>query len=387
MDRIYRLGLTWILVCMVSIFGTVWAYGEESDTENIDLKALTAVLTDAETGRVLYDKNADAPMAMASTTKIMTCLVILENAELDEVVTVSDYAASMPDVQLNAVSGDAFYIEDLLYALMLESHNDVAVALAEHVGGSEKDFSEMMNCRAKEMGCTNTKFVTANGLDAENHYTTARDLAQITIEALKNEIFLKIIQTSEYSFENISGTRSYYVSNKNSFLNQMEGAYGVKTGFTNNAGYCFVGAAVQDEKNLVSVVLGSGWPPNKEWKWTDTIKLMNYGFSNFSYRKINPAKIDVGTLLVEDGVQSCAMLKTDSIEEKLLMSETDKLTVNIVKEFKRKAPVNEGEVVGWIDYQINNESVKKYPIYIEHTIMKKTYADYLKQVFRCWTMF
>lgn len=387
MDRIYRLGLTWILVCMVSIFGTVWAYGEEPDTENIDLKALTAVLTDAETGRVLYDKNADAPMAMASTTKIMTCLVILENAELDEVVTVSDYAASMPDVQLNAVSGDAFYIEDLLYALMLESHNDVAVALAEHVGGSEKDFSEMMNCRAKEMGCTNTKFVTANGLDAENHYTTARDLAQITIEALKNEIFLKIIQTSEYSFENISGTRSYYVSNKNSFLNQMEGAYGVKTGFTNNAGYCFVGAVVQDEKNLVSVVLGSGWPPNKEWKWTDTIKLMNYGFSNFSYRKINPAKIDVGTLLVEDGVQSCAMLKTDSIEEKLLMSETDKLTVNIVKEFKRKAPVNEGEVVGWIDYQINNESVKKYPIYIEHTIMKKTYADYLKQVFRCWTMF
>lgn len=387
MDRIYRLGLTWILVCMVSIFGTVWAYGEEPDTENIDLKALTAVLTDAETGRVLYDKNADAPMAMASTTKIMTCLVILENAELDEVVTVSDYAASMPDVQLNAVSGDAFYIEDLLYALMLESHNDVAVALAEHVGGSEKDFSEMMNCRAKEMGCTNTKFVTANGLDAENHYTTARDLAQITIEALKNEIFLKIIQTSEYSFENISGTRSYYVSNKNSFLNQMEGAYGVKTGFTNNAGYCFVGAAVQDEKNLVSVVLGSGWPPNKEWKWTDTIKLMNYGFSNFSYRKINPAKIDVGTLLVEDGVQSCAMLKTDSIEEKLLMSETDKLSVNIVKEFKRKAPVNEGEVVGWIDYQINNESVKKYPIYIEHTIMKKTYADYLKQVFRCWTMF
>lgn len=387
MDRIYRLGLTWILVCMVSIFGTVWAYGEESDTENIDLKALTAVLTDAETGRVLYDKNADAPMAMASTTKIMTCLVILENAELDEVVTVSDYAASMPDVQLNAVSGDAFYIEDLLYALMLESHNDVAVALAEHVGGSEKDFSEMMNRRAKEMGCTNTKFVTANGLDAENHYTTARDLAQITIEALKNEIFLKIIQTSEYSFENISGTRSYYVSNKNSFLNQMEGAYGVKTGFTNNAGYCFVGAVVQDEKNLVSVVLGSGWPPNKEWKWTDTIKLMNYGFSNFSYRKINPAKIDVGTLLVEDGVQSCAMLKTDSIEEKLLMSETDKLSVNIVKEFKRKAPVNEGEVVGWIDYQINNESVKKYPIYIEHTIMKKTYADYLKQVFRCWTMF
>lgn len=387
MDRIYRLGLTWILVCMVSIFGTVWAYGEEPDTENIDLKALTAVLTDAETGRVLYDKNADAPMAMASTTKIMTCLVILENAELDEVVTVSDYAASMPDVQLNAVSGDAFYIEDLLYALMLESHNDVAVALAEHVGGSEKDFSEMMNRRAKEMGCTNTKFVTANGLDAENHYTTARDLAQITIEALKNEIFLKIIQTSEYSFENISGTRSYYVSNKNSFLNQMEGAYGVKTGFTNNAGYCFVGAVVQDEKNLVSVVLGSGWPPNKEWKWTDTIKLMNYGFSNFSYRKINPAKIDVGTLLVEDGVQSCAMLKTDSIEEKLLMSETDKLSVNIVKEFKRKAPVNEGEVVGWIDYQINNESVKKYPIYIEHTIMKKTYADYLKQVFRCWTMF
>lgn len=135
-------------------------------------------------------------MAMASTTKIMTCLVALENAQLSDLVEISEYAAGMPDVQLNAVAGDSFYLGDLLYALMLESDNDVAVAIAEHVGGSVEAFAEMMNVRAEELGCTQTCFVTPNGLDAEGHCTTAAELAKIASEAIKNETFVKIINTA-----------------------------------------------------------------------------------------------------------------------------------------------------------------------------------------------
>ena len=207
-ERFYRLCLTWALVCLVSVFGTLWVHAEELDSfPDNQLHAQSAVLVDGETGRILYEKNANKKMAMASTTKIMTCLVALENSKPDDIVTISQYAASMPDVQLNAIEGDVFYIEDLLYALMLESHNDVAVAIAEHVGGSEEEFANLMNERAKEIGCTNTHFVTANGLDAEEHYTTASDLAKITVEALKNDAFCNIIQTEYYKY---SGKLEFY---------------------------------------------------------------------------------------------------------------------------------------------------------------------------------
>ena len=195
MERLYRIGLTCVLVCVVSLFGTLWVYSMSSEEAeaNLKLHAQAAVLIDGDTSRILYGKNENIPLAMASTTKIMTCLMALENARMDDIVVISDYAASMPDVQLNAKSGDSFYMEDLLYALMLESHNDVAVAIAEHVGGSEEEFANMMNRRAKELGCIQTNFVTANGLDAEEHYTTAEELARITIEALNNKKFIEIM--------------------------------------------------------------------------------------------------------------------------------------------------------------------------------------------------
>ncbi|MEI3266620.1 MAG: serine hydrolase [Frisingicoccus sp.] len=231
-------------------------------------------------------ENEDEPMAMASTTKIMTCLVALENAELSDTVNISEYAASMPDVQLNAVAGDSFRLEDLLYALMLESDNDVAVAIAEHVGGSVEGFAAMMNARAEALGCIQTCFVTPNGLDAEGHCTTAAELAKIAAEAIKNETFVKIINTPSHSFSNIEGTRQYQVSNKDAFLQLMDGAFGVKTGFTGDAGYCFVGALNRDGRVFISVVLGSGWPPNKSYKWQDTMKIMNFGLENYEKSRL-----------------------------------------------------------------------------------------------------
>ncbi len=244
--------------------------------DNLRLYAQSAVLMDADNGRVLYEKNGFQEMPMASTTKIMTCIVTLENASPDDVVTVSKYASTMPDVQLNIAGGEQYLLRDLLYSLMLESHNDVAVAIAEHVGGSVEGFAAMMNAKAKELGCEHTHFVTPNGLDADEHYTTAVELAKIASYAIKNEEFLKITNTAAWEFKDLKKSRSFSVSNKDRFLYMYDGAIGIKTGFTGKAGYCFVGAVDKNDKTFVSAVLASGWPPHKNYKWSDTTELMDY---------------------------------------------------------------------------------------------------------------
>ena len=232
MERMVRICLTMVLSGLIGLAGTLWVYGEEGEEKEPEaLYARAAVLADGESGRILWEKNGDEPMAMASTTKIMTCLVALENGAMDDVVEISENAAAMPDVQLDAAAGDHFLMEDLLYALMLESDNDVAVAIAEHVGGSVEGFAEMMNRRASDLGCRQTHFVTPNGLDAQGHQTTAAELAKISAEAIKNPTFVKIINTPSRSFSNTEGNRQYQVSNKDAFLQMMDGAFGNFTGW------------------------------------------------------------------------------------------------------------------------------------------------------------
>lgn len=396
MERFARICFTWILACVVGAAGTLWVNAvtnknEQSDNEgkmnDFSLNAQAAALIDADTGRLLWGKNADTPLAMASTTKIMTCLVALENVKMDAVVEISEYAASMPDVQLNAVAGDTFYLKDLLYALMLESDNDVAVAVAEYVGGSEEAFASMMNERAKKIGCQNTHFVTANGLDAESHYTTAADLGKIAAEAIQNETLVDIINTPAYSFSNVEGSRYYQVNNKNSFLNMMEGAFGVKTGYTNDAGYCFVGALKRDGRTYISTVLGSGWPPNKNYKWQDTIKLMNYGLENYTLKTIGMNQFDVGTLEVTNGIDTKVALNVDCQTRKILLSETDKVSVKLVKALEVQAPVDKNEVVGWLYYQVNDTLVEKFPIYTVESVGRKTLSDCFEKMLWRWFCF
>jgi len=380
--------LTWFLVCLVSIFGTLWVYGEDTEErKELELHAQGAALVDGDTGRLLYGKNEDIPMAMASTTKIMTCLIALENSDMNDKVQISEYAASMPDVQLNAVQGDTFYMKDLLYSLMLESHNDVAVAIAEHIGGSEDRFAEMMNTKARDLGCRQTHFVTANGLDADGHCTTAKELAQITVEALKNEQFVEIINTSTHGFSNIEGTRHYQVNNKNSFLYLMEGAFGVKTGFTNDAGYCFVGAASQNEETFISVVLGSGWPPNKTFKWKDTTALMEYGFNCYEKKEIGTDRLDVGVLEVRNGIKNEVMLNVDCQTRDIILNEKDVVSIEIIKELRKNAPVKQNEIVGWVYYRVNNQTIDKYPIYITETIERENFGYCLKSLLKQWQFF
>ncbi len=319
-------------------------------------------LIDADSNRILCSKDADSKLPMASTTKIMTCIVALENSSKNEIVKVSDYAASMPDVQLNMVSGDKFYLKDLLYSLMLESHNDTAVAIAEHIGGSVEGFAQLMNEKALEIGCKKTHFVTPNGLDNKEHYTTAYELCLIASYAIQNKNFLHIINTASHSFTNCDKTRSYSVNNKDAFLRTYKGSFGIKTGFTGNAGYCFCGAARRNGITLISSVLACGWPPDKSRKWSDTKKLMDYGFNAYQIVNIAP-DTPLPDQKVTGGQSKKVPLKRTSTKDfSILMSQNDTLTIRYDIPKSLSAPVRQGDIIGYENYFINNKLYCQFPI-------------------------
>ena len=371
-----------------------------------ELYALSACLMDADSGRVLYDKNADEVRAMASTTKIMTLIVALEYANEDDIVTVSPYAASMPDVQLNIMAGEQYRLGDLYYAMMLESFNDVAVTIAEYIGecyalnqddrtantdikarsydDSKKyvhTFAKLMNEKAKELGCENTYFITPNGLDAEDengkHSTTAKELAVIASYAIKNERFNDIIGTRQYSFCEVNGTRNCSAYNKDAFLNQMNGAFGIKTGFTGNAGYCFVGALKSDGRTFISVVLGSGWPSNRTYKWKDTRKLMEYGINNFFPRAVFSTIKNYKDVKVKDGMEesTSTCIKGDL---SLILCEADDVRVVYELEDYIDAPVNVGDIVGKAIIYVNGQRMGSFPI--TAAVERANYMWYLKRL-------
>ncbi len=373
-----------------------------------ELYALSACLMDADSGRVLYDKNADEVRAMASTTKIMTLIVALEYANENDIVTVSPYAASMPDVQLNIRAGEQYRLGDLYYAMMLESFNDVAVTIAEYIGecyalnqddrtantdikarsydDSKKyvhTFAKLMNEKAKELGCENTYFITPNGLDAEDengkHSTTAKELAVIASYAIKNERFNDIIGTRQYSFCEVNGTRNCSAYNKDAFLNQMNGAFGIKTGFTGNAGYCFVGALKSDGRTFISVVLGSGWPSNRTYKWKDTRKLMEYGINNFFPRTVFSTIEDYKDVRVKDGMEESAStcIKGDL---SLILCDADDVRVVYELEDYIEAPVSAGDVVGKAIIYVNGQRMGSFPITAAAAVERANYMWYLKRL-------
>lgn len=244
-------------------------------------------LTDGSTDRLLHGKNEKNPMANASTTKILTCIVALENTNMSDVVTISSNAMNQPKVRLGMGEGEVYPLADLLYALMLESYNDCAVAIAEHVAGSEEEFSKLLNEKAKGIGCLDTYFITPNGLDAEDngnfHHTTAKDLCKIMAYCVwkspQKENFLKITQTLSYQGSN--GINDYSFTNKNTLLQSMDGLISGKTGFTAKAGYCYVAAYEIDGERYCIALLACGWPNNKTYKWQDAKALLGYGANNY----------------------------------------------------------------------------------------------------------
>lgn len=360
----------------------------EGTPEN--LYARSAVLMDADTGRILFGKNDNEVMPMASTTKIMTLLVTLEHADLDEIVEVSARAASMPDVQLHIRKGERYRLQDLCYSLMLESHNDSAVAIAEHVGGTVEGFAAMMNQKAKHLGCYHTYFITPNGLDAEDehgkHSTTARDLARIMRCCIKNETFLSITREPSWTFTDMDGNRSFTVQNKNAFLQMMEGALTGKTGFTNEAGYCYVGALERGEKRLITVVLACGWPNHKTWKWMDTKALMNYGLEDYHKERVGSDRMALESVSVTDGQKEKVEILTDAALEDFLLKEDDEFTMEVLVPDVLKAPVQAGELVGSVAYYINGQIVDLFPVYTASEVKKIDLEWRLRQVIDLWQM-
>lgn len=345
--------------------------------EPSSMHAKSYCLVDARSKRVLYGKDENKKMPMASTTKIMTCIIALEKGDMDSKVSVSSYAASMPDVQLNMQTGDSFYLKDLLYSLMLESHNDTAVAIAEHIGQTVEGFAALMNDKAAELGCTQTNFVTPNGLDDKEHYTTAKELCIIASYAIQNKDFLKIVQTKSHNFTNCKGSRSYSVHNHDAFLTNYSGAIGIKTGFTGNAGYCFCGAAKRNGKTLVTSVLACGWPPNKSYKWADTKKLMDYGFANFEEVTLSPRELPA-SLPVSNGTKSTLSIKrTTEKQISLMLSDKDTITVKTNLLPKINAPVRQGDILGYEEYYLNKELIYQFPIAAKENVKKRSHNYYI----------
>ncbi len=398
--------MTSILLAVIMMFFSVPApvFAEEP----FSLYSTAAVLMDADTGRVLFEKNGSEFMANASTTKILTCIVALENASLEEEVTVSSYAAGMPKVKLYIKAGEHFLLKDLLYSLMLESHNDSAVAIAEHVGGSMEGFADMMNAKAKEIGCNNSYFITPNGLDAtesggdvsgnavvKEHGTTAEDLARImaycAFYSPMKDTFLQITRTANYSFTNKEG-RSFQCTNHNTFLNMMEGALTGKTGFTNKAGYCYVGALERDGKRFTIALLACGWPNNKTWKWADAKTLFTYGLEHYTYnsteeimpdrRVYDPIPVWDGQTEGLDDVVSVPVeiVKGEGVDG-LLLSEEEEITLYWETKESISAPVYAGTHVGFIQYKVGDTVLREDKIVTVNSVEKIDYMWCLRKIF------
>ncbi len=387
-------------MALMLLLCSVTANAQEGNKE-LKLYAQAAVLMDADTGRVLYGKNEKEILPMASTTKIMTCILALEYGNLEQEAEVSSYAASMPKVKLYVKEGETYRLKDLLYSLMLESHNDSAVVIAEAVGGSVEGFASMMNQKARDIGCYDTYFITPNGLDAvvnENgriHSTTAADLAKImaycvTDSPAKDE-FLEITRTTSYNFSDVSGKRNFQCTNHNAFLSMMEEALSGKTGFTNNAGYCYVGAVESEGRIFTVALLACGWPNHKTYKWSDMKQLASYGMENFHKRDIYEEK-SFSPIPVSEGIagafaspfeQAYVEVRLDNGgEESLpyLLSEEDKVEVKttVVKELT--APVEAGEQAGTVSYYLNDRLVRQYLVLTQGAVDKITYRWIAKYI-------
>ena len=240
------------------------------------------IAIDRNTLSILYEKDAYSEVAMASTTKIMTAIIALENYNLDDMVEISKEAANVSGSTLGINSGTKMTLKDLLYGLMLRSGNDCAVAIAEHIANSTEEFAILMNNKAKDLNLTHTNFVTPHGLDNEDHYTTAYELAILTDYALKNDKFKKIVQTKTISI--CVNNTPRIISNTNELLGNLNGIYGVKTGFTFNAGRCLVSSCNRNGMDIIVVVLGAD---TKNQRTIDSINIINYIYNNFQYIDIS----------------------------------------------------------------------------------------------------
>ena len=334
---------------------------------------------------MIIGKNEDVKSAMASTTKIMTTIVILEKADLNEKVTVSAKAGGTGGSRLGLKRGDKASVRDLLYGLMLRSGNDAAVALAEHVGGSVKGFAELMNEKAIELGLTNTHFVTPHGLDDANHYTTALELAKLTDYAMDNETFAKIVGTKSTTI--YINNQSRQINNTNELLGVLNGVVGVKTGFTNNAGRCLVTETKRNNMDIITIVLGAD---TKKDRTKDSVNLIEYTFSKYKMYNLEEQiieefnkwkNINEKRILIIKGKTSNPKLALGAIEKATIpICDNDKIEYSINALTEIEAPVEQWNVMGTLTVKINGEILENIDIVNVNEVQKRDWKDYFKIV-------
>jgi D-alanyl-D-alanine carboxypeptidase (penicillin-binding protein 5/6) len=314
-----------------------------------EVSAKTAILMDAQSGQVLFERSADTPMYPASCTKILTALLALERGKLDDKVKASQRASTTDPSHIELKPGETLTLKQLLYALMLKSANDAAVAIAEHISGSVEKFADLMNERARELGCTNTHFVTPNGLHDKQHYTTAHDLALMARAALKREDFREITTTRTAQMPWAGKPWQRVVYNKNKFLSLFEGADGVKTGFTTPAGRCFVGSATRNGWQLIAVVLRC------DNVYQDAAGLLTYGFKNFHPMPLVKEGESVSSAKVVDGTaETCRVVTAGDVTIPYSKNREPLVERHIAWQSLR-APVKKGKEAGTLTVLVDGK--------------------------------
>ena len=350
------------------------------------LNSRVALIYDRASGRALYEKNGNKQTPMASTTKIMTAIVVVENSNLSDIVTIDSKAAGTGGSRLGLKENDKITVNDLLYGLMLRSGNDSAVALAIHVGGSIEGFAEMMNQKAKELKLVNTHFVVPHGLDKEGHYTTAYELAKITDYALKIDKIKEIVSTKTYTVT--INNQPKIISNTNELLGNLYGVYGVKTGFTNGAGRCLVTACKRDDLDIITVVIGAD---TKKYRTSDSMKLIEYAYKNYQIIDIKSKieeqfeewkKINQQRIKINKGLKNKIELKLQNLEyDKMAIKNTqvDNINIEINAMFYLEAPVEQNKVIGNLKVMLGDEVIELLEIYNQERIEKKDVKTYFTE--------
>lgn len=373
--KIFSLIIFAIILCNTFSYTLAVTLAEKTNELEKNLSSEAVLLMEASTGKVVYEKNGYEKKYPASTTKIMTAILAIEHCNLNETATASEFAInSVPSgySTANIQIGETLSVKDLLYALMLQSANESAVILAEHVSGSQEAFANLMNEKAKELGCKNTHFINPNGIHNENHYTTAYDLALITQYAMKNQTFRDIVKTTSFT---LPATTSYpsesrtYANTNNLIIydarNRPDNYYykyatGVKTGYTSAAKNCLVASAEKNGIEYISVVLGASITYEStgsvSHRYVDTISLFDYAFDNFSFRKLKSANNLIKTIKIENGKKdenSLDLLIASDVNSLVsLDNKSTQIDPDITLKEGLSAPITKGDIVGTISYKV-----------------------------------
>ena len=360
-------------------FALLFLYNGSAVAEGTDGSSRSSILIEAKTGRVLYEQNAHEPLPMASTTKIMTALVALENGNVHDLVTAGKNAFGVPGTSIYLSLGEQLPLLDMLYGLMLASGNDAAVAIAEHIGGDMDSFCRMMNERAAAIGCENTVFASPHGLPADNHHTTARDLALIAREAMQNPTFREIVSTQRASIPWAGHDYDRILNNKNRLLSEYPGAIGVKTGYTKAAGRCLVFAAKRDGLELIGVVLNC-----PDW-FREAEALLDKGFDSWQMVSLLSAGETVRTVPVKNGVSNAVrVIASSDVAGPVRLDAWPDLVLELPDSLE--AGFSRGQTVGVAKLMDAGQTLITVPLVTAEAVPERSFRHGWQSVLREWPL-